>query len=77
MAIKYIRVTITPEQKMMHSSGRIVHELLIDVHDYDMGSLSFRELLPDDEFESRFDYIFDRAKNEIRNRIFKARNGGR
>lgn len=51
-----------------------VKTYLYNIEDYEDGAVEYTEIIPLDDFESKFDVIFDYAKNFIKNEIKKLKS---
>jgi hypothetical protein len=71
-SLKYLKIEITPEHTVLHS-GRVASEIIIRIDTLEEERIEIREMLPDNDFQSRFDWIMERARRSIVDRLRSAR----
>ncbi len=71
-SLKYLKIEITPEHTMLQT-GRVASQIIIQILTLEGEQLEIREMLPDNDFQSRFDWIMERARRSIVDRLRSAR----
>lgn len=71
-SLTYIKVEIRPQHTLL-GSGRVASEIVIRVDTLEEEQIEIREILPDNDFVSRFDWIMERARRSIVDRLRTAR----
>lgn len=71
-SLKHLKIEITPEYTVLHS-GRVASEIVIQIETLEGERFEIREMLPDNDFQSRFDWIMERARRSIIDRLRSAR----
>lgn len=67
MQVKHIKIEICPETRF--AGGREVYECRIEAEVWGREKYILREMIPEDDFNSRFEWFIDRAKKEIKSAI--------
>jgi hypothetical protein len=71
-SLKYLKIEITPQHTVLQS-GRVASEIIISIDTLEEERIEIREMLPDNDFLSRFDWIMERARRSIIDRLRSAR----
>lgn len=69
-SLTYLKVEIAPAYTQL-PSGRVASEITIQIDTLEGERIELREVLPDNDFVSRFDWIFDRARRAILDKLRK------